>query len=93
MRLTFFILFAAALISGCSSQKSFQQKENTFNEAEQLYKNKCGACHALYPKEKYTGVEWNRHLITMEKKAHLDEDESRILHKYLLPDSLATMKN
>jgi hypothetical protein len=92
MRLTLVQIFILLALAGCSSERSIKQK-NGNSTAEQLYKDKCGGCHTLYQREKFADGYWGDVLVRMEKKAHLNEYQSRLIREYLVvkPDSLKNM--
>ncbi|MFM8242548.1 MAG: hypothetical protein ACKN86_07065 [Crocinitomicaceae bacterium] len=57
-----------------------------YNEAEaaNLYTNRCGTCHALQAREKYTAKQWERIVPDMAKKAKLDANQESVILKYVL---------
>lgn len=69
---------------GCSGEKSIKQNNNENFTVEQLYKDKCGGCHALYQREKFAEGDWESVLVRMEKKAHLDVIQSKLIRQYLI---------
>jgi len=77
---------------GCSGEKSIKGNDSGNFTAEQLYKDKCGGCHALYEKEKYSNDEWESVLVRMEKKAHLDESQSKLIRQYLISQTDSVKK-
>jgi hypothetical protein len=57
-----------------------------YNEAQvaNLYTNRCGTCHALQAREKYTAKQWERIVPEMAKKAKLDATQEAMILKYVL---------
>jgi hypothetical protein len=57
-----------------------------YNEAQvaNLYTNRCGTCHALQAREKYTTKQWERIVPEMAKKAKLDATQEAMILKYVL---------
>jgi hypothetical protein len=57
-----------------------------FNEADaaNLYTNRCGTCHDLQAREKYTAKQWERIVPDMAKKAKLDANQEAMILKYVL---------
>jgi len=84
MKIIFLQLLILLLFTGCSGNKLIDHNADGSNRAETLYKNKCGGCHALYPKDKLTPQQWESTLVRMGKKAHLNDKQSELIHQYLL---------
>ncbi len=57
-----------------------------YNEtvAANLYTNRCGTCHELQAREKYTAKQWERIVPDMAKKAKLDANQESMILKYVL---------
>lgn len=53
-------------------------------QAANLYTNRCGTCHALQAREKYTAKQWERIVPEMAKKAKLDANQEAMILKYVL---------
>jgi len=86
MKLVFVWLFFLLVFAGCSNEKSIKQGNGNLS-GEQLYKEKCGGCHALYQRDKYSNGDLENVLVRMAKKAHLDEHQSKLIRKYLAVQS------
>ncbi|MFA6599128.1 MAG: hypothetical protein WCS69_15500 [Ignavibacteriaceae bacterium] len=84
MKIIFLHLLILLTFAGCSGKKLIDDNQDAGNTAKVLYKNKCGGCHALYPKDKLTPQQWESTLVRMGKKAHLNDKQSELIHKYLL---------
>ncbi|MCK9209931.1 MAG: hypothetical protein M0P61_03745 [Ignavibacteriaceae bacterium] len=84
MKLISLQILVLLAFAGCSSERSIKQNANGNITAEQLYKDKCGGCHALYQREKFAKGDWESVLVRMEKKAHLDMDQSNLIRQYLI---------
>lgn len=83
MKLVFVWVLFFLIYEGCSNEKSIKQDNGNFS-GEQLYKEKCGGCHALYRREKYEEGDWDSIIARMEKKARLDEHQSKLIREYLV---------
>ena len=83
MKLVFVWLFFLLVFAGCSNEKSIKQGNGNLS-GEQLYKEKCGGCHALYQRDKYSNGDLENVLVRMAKKAHLDEHQSKLIREYLV---------
>jgi nitrate/TMAO reductase-like tetraheme cytochrome c subunit len=67
------------------TEKSIQSPiEYNETEAANLYTNRCGTCHKLQAREKYTAKQWERIVPDMAKKAKLNADQEAIILKYVL---------
>ncbi len=93
MKLFFVQIFVLFALAGCSSERSIKQNKGN-STAEQLYKDKCGGCHALYQRDKFTIGDRDIVIARMEKKARLDDLQSKLIREYLVVqnDSLTKRK-
>ena len=48
-----------------------------------LHELKCAKCHRLYEPAAYGDEEWDRWMVKMRKKAHLNDDDYRLISSYL----------
>ena len=76
------IYFGLLFITGCAAVIVYSSKE------EELYYNKCGGCHRLYPKTEFTKEKWLIEVEEMSKKAKLPDEEKRMIIKYLTNDKM-----
>ena len=83
MRLIYVWVLFFLIYAGCSNEKSIKQGNDNLS-GEQLYKEKCGGCHALYQREKFGVGNWDSIIARMEKKARLDEHQSKLIREYLV---------
>jgi len=90
MKIIWGIMILLSTFNGCASDNSTKKNENEMITAERLYKEKCGGCHAIYEKEKFSNEEWQRVLIRMGKKAHLDDNQNKLIQQYLITRSDTT---
>ncbi len=86
MKLVFVWLLFLLVFAACSNEKSIKQGNGNLS-GEQLYKEKCGGCHALYRQEKFGTGDWDSVIVRMEKKARLDEYQSKLIREYLVVQS------
>lgn len=52
-------------------------------EGQNLYNNNCANCHKLFEPKKFTKEEWTPILVSMGKKAHLDETQMASITNYI----------
>ena len=85
-----FVVLLGALVS-CSkgtisvvNETSTASSQYNEQEAAMLYTNKCGTCHALQAREKYTAKQWERIVPDMAKKAKLDASQEAQILTYVL---------
>ncbi|MEL1255342.1 cytochrome c [Flavobacterium sp. DGU38] len=52
-------------------------------EGKNLYENSCARCHKLYEPKKFTQEEWKPILISMQKKAKLDDVKMASITNYI----------
>lgn len=83
MKLVFVLFFLILVFTGCSNEKTIKQGNGNLS-GEQLYKEKCGGCHALYQRDKFSEGDWDSVITRMEKKARLDEHQSKLIREYLI---------
>ena len=83
MRLTFIRVLFLLIYAGCSNENSIKQGNGNLS-GEQLYKEKRGGCHALYQRDKYGERDWDSVIVRMEKKARLDDNQSKIIREFLI---------
>lgn len=76
MKLNF--VFILLFLGGCASAIVFSSR------AEELYYNKCSACHRLYSKKEFSKDKWEKEIERMSKRARLNEDEKKIIADFLL---------
>ena len=80
-------------LTGCLGESVLKQNKSESITPEKLYREKCGGCHALYEREKYQSEEWRSIIIRMEKKAHLDESQSKLILQYLTDTKMPPKKD
>lgn len=83
MKLVFVWVLFLLVFAACSNEKSIKQGNGNLS-GEQLYKEKCGGCHALYKKDQFTVGDWDTVIARMEKKARLDNLQSKLIREYLV---------
>jgi hypothetical protein len=71
-------------VSAVSETTSVINTEYNEADAANLYTNKCGMCHGLEPREKYTEKQWRHIVPEMAKKAKLNANQEAIILKYVL---------
>jgi hypothetical protein len=74
------IVIALLFIAGCAASVVYS------NKGEKLYNEKCGGCHQLYPKAKFSSEKWRREIEAMSKKAKLSNEEKGKILKYFTDD-------
>lgn len=52
-------------------------------EGKSLYENSCARCHKLYEPKKFTQEEWKPILVSMQKKAKLDDVKMASITNYI----------
>jgi cytochrome c5 len=52
-------------------------------EGKNLYENSCARCHKLYEPKQFTQKEWKPILISMQKKAKLDDVKMASVSNYI----------
>ncbi|RZJ52853.1 MAG: cytochrome c [Flavobacterium sp.] len=52
-------------------------------EGQNLYNNNCANCHKLFEPKKFTKEEWGPILVSMGKKAHLDNTQMASITNYI----------
>ena len=88
--LLFVVLFGTLVscskgtISAVTETSANSPIEYNESEAADLYTNRCGTCHALQAREKYTAKQWERIVPDMAKKAKLDATQEAMILKYVL---------
>jgi hypothetical protein len=60
---------------------------DTLLTGRKIYINSCANCHNLYQPSKYTTEEWVRNVNGMQKRAKIDDEQKKILLKYLSSNS------
>lgn len=50
---------------------------------QNLYENNCAKCHKLFEPKSYSQEEWKPILISMQKKAHLDDAQMANISAYI----------
>ena len=83
MKLVYFLVLVLFVFASCSNEKSIKQGNGNLS-GEQLYKEKCGGCHALYQREKFGERDWDSVIVRMEKKARLDDHQSKLIREFLV---------
>jgi cytochrome c553 len=53
------------------------------HDARKVYLAKCARCHKFYDPAGYTDSDWGEWMTKMSRKARLQEDQERILARYL----------
>ena len=48
-----------------------------------MYVNKCGSCHSLFLPERYTKSEWRVNLDSMQIRSDLNDQQRKVILKYL----------
>ncbi len=76
------IVLGLLFLAGCAAAIVYK------SEGEELYYEKCGSCHRVYPKEKYSADEWETKIEEMSKRAKLNANKKRMIIDYLtLPEA------
>lgn len=52
-------------------------------QGHKLYIEKCGKCHKLFHPDSHSEAEWKKILPVMGKKAKLDQDQYRLVERYV----------
>lgn len=50
---------------------------------QSLYDKNCGGCHKLYKPTEFSKEDWKPILVSMQKKAHLDDAEMALISDYI----------
>ena len=89
----FFLAAATVFVVSCSSKKSATvAAEKTPKEVvltpellagKSLYENSCARCHKLYSPKDYTKESWKPILVSMQKKARLDDTQMASISNYI----------
>ncbi len=56
---------------------------NDFAEGKNLYQNNCAKCHNLYDTKSFSDEEWQPILLSMQKKAHLNDADRIKIYNYV----------
>ncbi len=70
-------------------------RKQDLDDGRIFYINRCSGCHSLHSPEHYTEQQWKKIFPGMAVRAHLLENESKSIFRYLLTfakDSSYTMK-
>ncbi len=59
------------------------------DQGRSLFTNRCGSCHRLPSPASQTAADWPRHIDEMRARAHLDDQQTRLVERYLVTMSLA----
>ena len=71
----------AALLSIFTTGVVFASED--LSESRKLYLTKCSKCHKLYDPADYEDASWEKWMVKMKKKAHLDDGQFRKIRDYL----------
>lgn len=52
-------------------------------EGKSLYENNCAKCHALYNPKDFSAEQWKPIVLSMQKKAHLDDVAGQKIYNYV----------
>lgn len=88
------VSFLGFLIYSCASKSAMPvpvvaetKKEVVTNssvaEGKNLYENNCAKCHKLYDAKEFSAEEWKPILVSMQKKAHLNDAEIATISNYI----------
>lgn len=55
----------------------------------QIYRERCSACHRPVAPHKVTPAEWPGHIAEMRTRAHLTEEQARLIEHYVVTMSRA----
>lgn len=87
--ISLFLLCISAILSECSTSKPITtitpavSSKPVVSKGEELYDNKCGRCHRLYPVSAFTQREWDEIMLDMAVKSKLSDDETIAINDYL----------
>ncbi len=54
------------------------------NDGRTFYINRCSGCHSLHSPKRFTEQQWKKIFPEMKTRAHLKEDDSKLVYRYLL---------
>ncbi len=73
----YFLYLVFIGIVACSAARNYTSNE------EKVYYEKCSGCHRPHDRNEHNAEEWSAVMKKMSKKAHLSDDENRMIIKYL----------
>lgn len=91
LKFAFFALLAVVLYS-CATKSTATATKPTetvipnpvaFAEGKSLYENNCAKCHKLFSPSERTQAEWKPILVSMQKKARLDDMQIASISDYI----------
>jgi hypothetical protein len=85
------VILVAGLVACAATlpQVTLQDADTTgialadLKEGRRRYVNKCGGCHPLYAPSAYPGAVWNEQVEEMRGRAHLTDEDKRLILTYL----------
>lgn len=78
----FIIIYSGALFCPAASSASALSVEEMVS-AKKLYLIKCAKCHKLYEPQDYGEDDWQNWMGKMKEKAHLSDEQHRLISGYL----------
>lgn len=54
------------------------------SEGRDLYISKCGGCHQLYNPKDYTNNEWDKILLSMQKKSKINDHQKNEIFNWIM---------
>jgi len=66
---------------GCSNL-AFKH-DTKFPEGQNLYFSKCGGCHKIYDRDKYSQLQWEKIMNDMTARSKLNETDFNSILEYL----------
>jgi len=77
-----------SVVVSCKTSKHAAATDNTtkvvaMSEGQEIYTNRCGRCHKLFPVANFTAEQWKVNLDKMRGKAKLTDQEYSSVSKYL----------
>ena len=84
------IAFLSSILFSCATKSNVPTtevkkvvSETDIAEGKNLYENNCAKCHKLYEPKEFSASEWKPIVRSMQKKAHLSDEEGQKIYAYV----------
>ncbi|WP_163409697.1 c-type cytochrome [Flavobacterium ajazii] len=74
---------ATPVVEATATEAGPPESTSELAEGKSLYENSCARCHKLYEPKKFTQEEWKPILVSMQKKAKLDDVKMASITNYI----------
>ncbi len=82
------ILAVTLSLASCAPKVIAPEKTVTLtpelSEGKVLYENNCAKCHKLYKPTEFDAAEWKKIMVSMQKKAKINDTQSASIYNYIL---------